>query len=311
MTVTTGIIRPARSTPSVALERRSEGEVARASQRSLTLRGVCRKHKARLVLTYVLFNLENAADLTQPWLLGLVIGSLLEGRSGMLIPFVTFYVLRTTTGVLRRVFDTRTFARMYGELAAGIVIDQRERQVAVSRVAARATLAREVTDFLERDVPILFSSAYMVVGAVVMLGFYDVALVPVAIATGIFSLTINIVLGRRTTSLNRGLNDVLEDEVAVISTANPRAAQEHYAHLARWQTSVSDWQALAFSTTQTFVLALLVTALLRVASWNVDAVGDVYAVFRYVTMFTAGVAGVPMLVHRVARLRDIRRRFAT
>jgi uncharacterized membrane protein len=275
-----------------------------------TLKQLCIANRWRLALTYSLFNIENCAQLVQPWLLGLTITSILGKRTGMVWVFAGFFTMRMVVGVLRRRYDTRAFARIYGTLATNVVVNQRRNNVAVSRVAARASMSREVTDFLETDVPAAVSTIYAIAGGILMLGFYDILLVPVTLVIGVSSGLLNVACAKRTRLLNQGLNDVLENEVQVVSHGSRESTSQHYDRLAYWQVRVSDWHATTFSATQVFVLGLLVFALLRIPAWSTDSIGDIYAVFRYLTMFTGGIGGLPMISQRIARLRDIHHRFS-
>ena len=278
--------------------------------RTGTLKSHLWRHRFRLAWTYALFNIENGLDLAQPWLFGLTISALLRGELLPLAAFAGFCVMRTAIGVWRHMYDTRTFMSVYGALATQLVVGQRGQKVPATKIAARVTLSREITDFLERDVPVSFATLYSVVGAVMMLAVFDPFLAPIAVALGIAGCALNLRLSRRTTELNGQLNDVYEHEVDVVAAGTPRETAEHYARIARCQVRISDWHALAFSATQGVVVTLLIIALLRVPAWDSDAIGEVFAVFRYVTMFTSGLGSVPRIVSRVARLRDIRRRSA-
>ena len=51
-------------------------------------------------------------------------------------------------GAARRSVDTRTFARIYAELAVPVILTQRSENHGASTIAARVTLSREFVDFL-------------------------------------------------------------------------------------------------------------------------------------------------------------------
>lgn len=52
-------------------------------------------------------------------------------------------------GAARRIADTRTFTRIYTEIAVPVVLEQRQRQVPHSAVTARVALSREFVSFLK------------------------------------------------------------------------------------------------------------------------------------------------------------------
>jgi hypothetical protein len=259
-------------------------------------------------LTYLFFTAENTLELAHPWLLGQTISALIAGGTSMLWVFVGFTCLRTALGVLRRRCDTRTFLGIYGTLATQVVIGQRRLDVPSTRIAARAALSREVTDFLERDVPVAFATLFGLVGSIIMLSTYDGVLTIFALFLGLAGAGLNVLCSRRTKRLNCDLNNVFEQEVDVISGGCDRATRQHFTRIARQEIRVSDWEAATFSATQLIVLSLLALALLRASSWSSRPAGDVYAIFRYVTLFTGAIGGLPILASRLSRLRDIHQR---
>jgi hypothetical protein len=273
-----------------------------------TLLGLFRTYRWRLLFTYGLFNLENLVHLAQPFVLGLAINDLLKHSFRGLLLFVGQHVLYVLLSALRRMYDTRAFTRVYTDLASQLVFDQRRHHVAVSRVAARSALSRELVDFFERDVPVVVHVLYSVAGALVMLAFYDWLLTPLCLALLAPLWLLNGVYGRKTFRLNGRLNDQLEREVEVIDRARPAEVQVHYSLLACLRVKLSDWEVYNFSLMELFVLGLMAATLARTCMMPGTDAGSIFAVFRYVLMFVCGLDSVPILVQQLSRLRDISKR---
>lgn len=72
-------------------------------------------------------------------------------------------------GAARRSVDTRTFARIYAEMAVPVILAQRRENNRASMVAARVTLSREFVDFFEKHLPVLITSVASIAGAAGML----------------------------------------------------------------------------------------------------------------------------------------------
>jgi hypothetical protein len=282
--------------------------VAGEPRNTWTLGSVFRAYRWRLLLVYVVVSLENVLYLAQPFALGLAISDLLRSSYRGLAVFALQHLGHLLTGVCRRMYDTRVFTGVYTELATGLVVAQRGRNVEVSRVAARSALSREVVTFFERDVPTLVQTVYWVVGALVMLAFYDVVLVPVCLALLLPVSVLNVFYARKALTLNGRLNDELEREVHVISGGQAAEVRGHYAGVAGWRIKLSDREAANFGGTEVFLLGLMATALVRSCAVLGGDVGNVVAVFRYVLMFVLGLDSVPVLVQQLSRLRDITRR---
>ena len=272
------------------------------------LRALFSANRAKLLLTYLLFNVENLLRLSQPLVLGLAINDLLHDSSFGLLLFVGQHLTHLLISSLRQMYDTRVFTGIYTELATKLVVEQRGREVGTSRVAARSSLSREFVEFFENYVPLLIKSLYSVVGALVMLAYYDRSLVPISLGLLLPAVVLNRTYSRRTFELSRQLHDELEQEVDVIDHNHAPAIRRHYDAVASWRVKLSDCEALNFGTMELFVLGVLVLALLRTCSLTSATPGDIFAVFRYVLMLLMGFDGVPKLVQQFSRLRDLSQR---
>lgn len=272
------------------------------------LQAIFSANRAKLLLTYALFNVENLLRLSQPLILGLAINDLLHESWFGLLLFVGQHLTHLLIGTLRQMYDTRVYTGIYTDLATKLIVEQRGREVGTSRVAARSSLSREFVEFFENHVPLLIKSAYSVVGALIMLAFYDRALVPICIGLLVPAFLLNRIYSRRTFELSRQLHDELEHEVDVIDNCHEPSIRRHYDAVVSWRVKLSDCEALNFGTMELFVLGVLVLALLRTCSSLTSTPGDIFAVFRYVLMMLMGLDGIPRLVQQFSRLRDLTHR---
>jgi ABC-type multidrug transport system fused ATPase/permease subunit len=265
-------------------------------------------YRWRILPTYALFSLENLLRLAQPFAMGWAIQDLLQSSLWGLAIFFGQHVLYLALGAARRVNDTRCFTRIHADLAAGLVLDQRRRQVEVSRVAARSALSREIVDFFERDVAIVLYVLYSVIGALVMLCWVDWVLVPWCLALVLPAYLLSRWTGRQSLLLNGRLNDQLEHEVEIIERAQPAEVRGHFDLIRRWRIMLSDRDAWSFGILELLIYVAMAAALVRTcARPGVDA-GTILAVLGYVLMYVSGIANVPLLVQQFNRLRDIGRR---
>jgi ABC-type multidrug transport system fused ATPase/permease subunit len=298
-------------TPALALLKTGTGRGACRSgdcEGPWSLRTLFRAYRGCILVTYGFFNLENLLRLAQPLVLGLAINGLLRGSYCSLLLFAAQHFAFLLLSAGRRMYDTRAFTRIYTDLATRLVLEQRGRDVEVSRVAARSALSREYVSFFERDVPVVFHAVYSLAGSLVMVALYDWLVVPLCLALVLPVCLLNAVYGRRTFALNGLLNDELEREVEVINRGRAGEVSGHYGRVARWRVKLADWEALNFGLTEVLVLGALAAALVHSCSSLGGDVGAVFAVFQYMLMFVSGLDGVPLLVRQISRLRDIARR---
>jgi ABC-type multidrug transport system fused ATPase/permease subunit len=262
-------------------------------------------YRWRILPTYALFTLENLLRLAQPLVMGWAVHDLLRSSMYGLAIFFGQHALYLALGAARRVNDTRCFTRIHADLAAGLVLDQRRRQVEVSRVAARSALSREIVDFFERDVTVVLYIVYSVIGALAMLCWADWVLVPWCLALLLPAYLLSRWTGRQSLLLNGRLNDQLEHEVGVIERAQPAEVHGHFDLVRRCRIMLSDRDAWSFGILELLIFVAMAAALVRTCGRPGVDVGTIFAVLGYVMMYVIGIANVPLLVQQFNRLRDI------
>ena len=155
-------------------------------------------------------------------------------------------------------------------------------------------------------------SAYSVIGALLMLGWFDWTLIPLCLGLLVPATWLNLRYSRQTFQFNRKLHDQLEHEVDVIERNRPDEVREHFGILAQWRVKLSDAEAKNFCLMELFILGVMAVALVRFcgvglggAAITPPAAGDIFAVFRYLIMFIMGLDSVPRVVAQWSRLRDV------
>ena len=269
------------------------------------------RYRWRIGLTYCLFIIENLLRLAQPLLIGWAINDLLHSSFVGLGIFAVGQVAHMAIRVGRQMYDTRAFTSIYSEKAGELVLGQRADNIDVSTVAARSALAREFVEFFERHVPIVIQALFSLVGAVLFLAYYDSVLVLYCTALIVPAMILNFVFGRKSLRLSKLLHDQLEREVEVIRDPSEPMVKDHYKDVSRWRIKLSDNEAITMGLMETFVLLLMVAALIRFCTQPGAAPGDIFAVFRYVLLFIMALDRVPMLVNQFSRLWDIGMRFGS
>ena len=289
----------------------SPGKDRHAGRDGASLGGLLRSYRRRLAGTYALLNVENLLRLAQPFVLGLAIDGLLKSSYIGLVLFVCQHLAHLLVASVRRVVDTRTFADIYAGVASSLVVKQRNRRVDVSRVAARSALSRSYVDFFEQSVPMMVRAGYSVAGALVMLIWYDWTLILFCLVLIIPAVLLNAAYGRKTLGLAGGLHDRFEQEVDVIARGDVEEVRRHFDAAAHWRIRLSDAEAINFGLMELFVLGVMAATLVHYCTLSGPRPGDIFAVFRYVTMFIIGVDAVPKVVQQVSHLRDISLRLRT
>ncbi len=273
------------------------------------LASLFQRNRARILVTYALLVIEEILELLYPFILGIAINGLLEQNYQGLIIFACQVVLHLLVGVSRRMFDTRTYTRMYAQLASDTALQQHSNGIDLSHIAARSGMLQGFVDFFERDVSGMIQSVFAVLGAIIMLAFYDLWLVLFCVVLVIPIIVLNSFYAVKSERLSKGLNDELEHQLSALKSQDNKTISKHYSLLATWRIKLSDAEAQNFGMMQVFVLTLFVTTLLRLGVLNLEP-GSIFSVFSYILGFTAGLDKIPMLVQQLCRLKDVGKRLS-
>ena len=276
-----------------------------------TALGELKASTPRIAFTYFLSFLENVAELSYPWAIGIAVNGLVMREAYLLWPLVAIWVAQIGVGAFRQAYDTRVFSRLNARMANKTVRDQREAGLPVSGISARVEMIEEAVDFLEEEMPLLLATIVGLIGSLLFLAFYDVVSGLVMIGLLLPVLLINVVTGVRAYRHNVALNTQYEEQVRVIGDSRPRRWFVHFGRMAKWRIRLSDLDATSWSLAQLFTLVAVVFVLFRAATGQDATVGDVFAILAYALRIEQGIDNVPGSVQQVGRLIDIRRRIQT
>lgn len=273
---------------------------------------LARAHRGRLVIAYLLTSSGMVAGLLYPLATGLAINGVLSGKYLDVLWLVGCHAVQLVLTVASKRYDTRVFTRIYAALASKVVSQSRADGLDPARVAARAALSREYTDFLEEDVSRILYAAIALTISLSALAFLQPMLAFACLAFGGPLLLTGRWLSRRSGALNKGLNSRLESEISLLSDGNERRVRRHFEALAGWRIKLSDAESTAFGLMEILVIVLFVAALWQVgAAETKPQAGDVFAIFSYLWRFVESLDQLPVLIQKSAKLRDLDRRLAS
>jgi len=293
----------------LTLKNAAPAAVSNSAVKTLKLLG--QRHSRKLVLTFLLVAAENITMLLYPLLAGFAINAIISGQALHAVLYAVMVFVMWAIGAARRSIDTRTFARIYAELAVPVIIAQREEQHSAPTLAARVALSREFVDFFEKHLPVLVTSVASIIGAAVMLLLLQ-------FWTGVACLFILAFFAlflpgfsSRNEALFVRLNDRLEKEVAFVNSASRRSLSRHYDVLARLRIKLSDREAFGYLAIGTVTAILFASTILTMSfEGGLDA-GHIYSVMTYMWMFAMSLDDGPQLLEKYSQLKDIGKRVNT
>jgi ABC-type multidrug transport system fused ATPase/permease subunit len=266
---------------------------------------IVKQYKYKLLITYALFAVEMLGLLMRPYFLGEAVNDLIRGSYQGLFYLAGAHLLWVVTGTIRHRYDSRTYSDIYTSLVVRLM--SRNKNKELSKMSAHSTLSREFIDFLEFDLNYIIEAVYNIVGAMILLFFYDTQVVLLCLLMLIPVTITSYFYGKRMRRLNKLKNDELEQQINVLATRNPLRINEHYNKLRKWQIKISDQEAWNFGVMELLVMAIITVSLLTVSSVNGKTLqaGDMIGIYTYILKFVSGLDTVPYMIQRLATLKDI------
>jgi ABC-type multidrug transport system fused ATPase/permease subunit len=272
---------------------------------SLTHTAIARRYAWPIAGTLVLLAGENIVMVVAPYLLGDAIDGLLATDTGALWIFGLVSLVGLAIGILRRVYDTRAYGRIYREMATETIAKELRHDAPVSQMTARANFVSEFVEYFEIMLPAALTSAVMLLGSIVMLGIISPVLCLGTIAVSVAVALVFFLSKRRIANWNSGLNDEMEQQVDLLSRRDATLASSHFAAIVRWRIRLSDLEARNFGLTYLFAIALIVIAVYVLISVDGKSAGQAFAALTYVLQFTDSMIILPYTYQEFLRTREI------
>ena len=273
-----------------------------------TLKHIGHTHRRKLIATFTLVGLENLLMLAYPIFGGWAINAVIAGNVGRALLYALVVLIMWLIGAARRSLDTRTFTRIYTQIAVPVVLEQRSRDVPHSAVTARVALSREFVSFFEEHLPIAASSLVSIFGACIML-------LVIEPWVGVFAIVILLTFLRflprfaaASERLYYRLNNRLEQDNHYIKDGSDRQLWQHYSLVARLRVLISNREAVGYLSVGVAMSLLFGFAFTLMTLKGYGSAGHIYAVSTYLWMFAMSLDDVPRLVEQYSNLQDISRR---
>jgi len=271
------------------------------------MHALLKRFAGRFALTLTLVVLEAAGWILFPLVIGRAIDSVLADSTRGLYEFAILGIVTMGIAVLRRLVDSRAYARIYvtlGEEMAESAADS-----STSTRTARLGMLREIVEFFENSLPELINSVIGLVGTVLILAALNVPVFLGCLAVAVATVVLYALTGGLTIRYNQGLNDEHERQVDAVDSGDPARLAKHLRAMMRWNIRLSDLEAANFGINWVFMIALLVFAV-SAATTETTEYGAVFAIVMYVFQFVESMLMLPFFYQQWLRLREISGRLA-
>ena len=268
--------------------------------------GIDYRHK--LLVAFIFVALENVLFLIYPLFGGFAINAVMQGHVWHALTYALLVLFIWLVGAARRSVDTRTFARIYSEIAVPIIVKQRLQGQNRSAIAARVSLSREFVDFFEMHLPTAITSLVSIFGACLMLLVSEFWIGVATIVILIIFATLLPGFTRISSRLYLALNDRLERDVDMIGQAPENMLRKHYGLMAYLRIKISNREALGYLCIGIAISILFAFSFAWITLYGYGSAGHIYSITTYLWMFAMSLDDVPRLVESYSNLKDIAER---
>jgi len=272
------------------------------------LKHIGQTHRRKLITTFSLVGLDNLLLLVYPVFGGWAINAVMEGNVWQAMLYGVVVLLMWIIGAARRIADTRTFTKIYTEIAVPVVLEQRKQEVPHSAITARVTLSREFVSFFEEHLPIAATSLVSIFGACMMLLILEFWVGVLAVAILALFLWLLPHFAAISENLYFRLNNRLERDNHLIRDGNERQLYRHYGWVAKLRVLISNREALGYLSIGMAMSVLFGFAFIHMTLKGYGSAGHIYSVSTYLWMFAMSLDDVPRLAEQYSNLKDIGQR---
>lgn len=272
----------------------------------LTIQTLMRTYLGRISITWLLTLVETTLTTLIPLFIGFAIDGLLQGKSEKLIQLAMVLVALIIVSVVRRIYDTRAYGTIRVELGEELIA--RSRVIQISSQNARLSMARELVDFLEEQIPALMHSIIQLLISFVVLFLFDPILAYSALCAAISMILIYGLFHRRFYRLNADHNQQTEKQVSILESQTPQKLSFHLQRIRKIEVRLSDTEAYVYGAIFVVLLGFILFNLWFASINMTTTAGTIFSIISYSWEFVEAALVLPATLQNWSRLSEIMHR---
>lgn len=269
----------------------------------MTLSSIFKQFKWSIGLTITLVILESALFLLFPLFIGFAINGLLEKSYEGVIQLGILGASGLVIGAIRRLYDTRTYAKVYEKITVDTV--EKDQTSDTSTLSARLGMLRELVTFFEVSFPQIFGSIIGFIGTIIILYSFSFNIFLACLSLVLFIIIVFGLTSKKTIHYNTNYNNTLEEQVGIVEKRKPQQVKSHIRQLMKWNIKLSDLETINFSILWLAIIGLLIYAIIDAVGIDNVKYGTVFSIVMYVYQFAEECISLPLFYQQWLRLREI------
>lgn len=273
------------------------------------------RHFIGMLLLFVL--IENIAWIIEPTFFGKLLDALIEHfydheKVSYLIPlfiWIGVYLINVVGGSLHRLFSGGTYAKMYADVATGVISDSESRGDPYSKMLVRTELVKEYITFFKDRLPEILWQLAASAGAIIALFFYDYRIGLVCLAVILPVAYINNINRRKVTGLQKNIHDNQEELYQLIENRNTSKIHQFFNNMISPKTRIARWNSFSFTTVKVILVIIFIVVLFICVDVDNFSTGKIYSIVAYLWTFIGQTDYLPDLMESLGSIKDLNMRF--
>ena len=273
----------------------------------MLIKQIFKQYRWSFIFTFSLILIEAFLVILFPLFIGNAIGDAINKSISGIIELGILGVALIVIGALRRMYDSRFYAKIYTNLGLSTLGKLYSQSTSVK--TARLNMLAEMVKFAEDQLPEIIHHSIGLLGVIGIIAFLNLNIFILAIISGIIILILYLISSSRTITYNEGYNNELEEQVNVIEKKHTNGLKRHLLKLMKWNIKLSDLETINYSASWIIMIFLLLASIYLSSSTGVLEYGALFALIMYVYQYIESISSLPLYYQQWLRLKEINNRF--
>ena len=282
----------------------------------MTITTIVKKFKFSIIFVLSFVLLENVAWIIEPTFFGKLLDALIDkfydkeivNYAFPLIIWIIVYLLNVLGGTLHRFFSGRVYSKIYADTATNVIISSKKQGFPISKMFARAELAKEYIVFLRERLPEVTWQLSATFGATIALFFYDWRIAAVAMVMILPIGFINNIYRKNVVTLQKNIHDTREDQYKIFEAGDVSKIHEYYHNMVIPQSKIAKWSSFDYLIIKVLLMLIFIVVLFISVDVDKFSTGRIYAIVAYIWTFIASTDYIPGLMESLTAVRELNTR---
>jgi ABC-type bacteriocin/lantibiotic exporter with double-glycine peptidase domain len=269
---------------------------------------IWQRNKSAIAFIYFLNIVEEICYVLVPSAVGMLINTFIYQTGYGVWAFLGVYGGWQGIATLRKILDTITFTKIYNQISLETIEHHKKEGIEISKINARIELLKQVVTFFETDLPFVMNCIVSIIGAAILLYFYNATLLVICLLIVIPSFIINYFFSKKMLQVTEQVNNQYEKQIEVVTNEDMAGIKDYFEKVRQFNIRKSSLEAYNFGTLEFFVCAMIVASIYTICKTPNINYGDIVASYGIILRFAYGFDFIPHITAKLASMKDIRTR---